>query len=141
MTAVVRVMKRVANQAAAQTVREYAAPLAWIAGKLASLVRHIPSSSLWDEDPPLDEMTMRAYVLRVMPELPPRHILALYLYYGLEPDSEAITLDEIAVQTGLAIDEVREIREAFFERLRNRFDEREDPVVLDLRRRLASRRP
>jgi RNA polymerase primary sigma factor len=43
----------------------------------------------------------------------------LYLYYGLEPGSEAMTLERIGALLGVTRERIRQIRERAFEKLRN----------------------
>jgi RNA polymerase primary sigma factor len=48
----------------------------------------------------------------------------LYLYYGLEPGSEAMTLERIGTLLGVTRERIRQIRERAFEKLRNSPDGR-----------------
>ena len=51
--------------------------------------------------------------------LTPRERKILYLYYGLEPGSEAMTLERIGALMGVTRERIRQIRERAFEKLRN----------------------
>jgi len=51
--------------------------------------------------------------------LTPRERRILYLYYGLEPGSEAMTLERIGALLGVTRERIRQIRERAFEKLRN----------------------
>jgi RNA polymerase primary sigma factor len=51
--------------------------------------------------------------------LTPRERRILYLYYGLEPGSEAMTLERIGALLGVTRERIRQIRERAFENLRN----------------------
>ena len=51
--------------------------------------------------------------------LTPRERRILYLYYGLEPGSEAMTLERIGSLLGVTRERIRQIRERAFEKLRN----------------------
>jgi RNA polymerase primary sigma factor len=51
--------------------------------------------------------------------LTPRERRILYLYYGLEPGSEAMTLERIGTLLGVTRERIRQIRERAFEKLRN----------------------
>jgi RNA polymerase primary sigma factor len=56
--------------------------------------------------------------------LTPRERKILYLYYGLEPGSEAMTLERIGALMGVTRERIRQIRERAFEKLRNSPDGR-----------------
>ncbi|MCR4341729.1 MAG: RNA polymerase sigma factor RpoD/SigA [Gemmatimonadaceae bacterium] len=62
---------------------------------------------------------MRAFIDRVFRTyLTPRERKILYLYYGLEEGSEAMTLERIGALMGVTRERIRQIRERAFEKLR-----------------------
>ncbi|MGI8617532.1 MAG: sigma-70 family RNA polymerase sigma factor [Gemmatimonadaceae bacterium] len=62
---------------------------------------------------------MRAFIDRVFRTyLTPRERKILYLYYGLEEGSEAMTLEKIGALMGVTRERIRQIRERAFEKLR-----------------------
>jgi RNA polymerase primary sigma factor len=71
----------------------------------------------------IEEMTdgnlMRDFIDRVFTKyLTPRERKILYLYYGLEQGSEAMTLEKIGALMGVTRERIRQIRERAFEKLR-----------------------
>jgi RNA polymerase primary sigma factor len=67
-----------------------------------------------------DAKLMREFIENAFTRyLTPRERKILYLYYGLEPGSEAMTLERIGVLLGVTRERVRQIRERAFEKLRN----------------------
>jgi len=67
-----------------------------------------------------DSKLMREFIDSVFRRyLTPRERKILYLYYGLEPGSEALTLERIGALMGVTRERIRQIRERAFEKLRN----------------------
>ena len=72
-----------------------------------------------------DYKLMRAFINRVFKKyLTPRERRILYLYYGLEEGSEAMTLEKIGALMGVTRERIRQIRERAFEKLRESPDGR-----------------
>ena len=68
---------------------------------------------------------MREFIDRVFRRyLTPRERKILYLYYGLEEGSEAMTLERIGALLGVTRERIRQIRERAFEKLRESPDGR-----------------
>src|SRR5215213_8214629 len=66
-----------------------------------------------------DFKLMREFIDRVFRKyLTPRERKILYLYYGLEEGSEAMTLERIGALMGVTRERIRQIRERAFEKLR-----------------------
>ncbi len=66
-----------------------------------------------------DFKLMREFIDRVFTRyLTPRERKILYLYYGLEEGSEAMTLEKIGELMGVTRERIRQIRERAFEKLR-----------------------
>ena len=66
-----------------------------------------------------DYKLMREFIDRVFKRyLTPRERKILYLYYGLEEGSEAMTLEKIGALMGVTRERIRQIRERAFEKLR-----------------------
>jgi RNA polymerase primary sigma factor len=66
-----------------------------------------------------DTRLMRDYIDRALHKyLTPRERKILYLYYGLEEGSEAMTLEKIGALLGVTRERIRQIRERAFEKLR-----------------------
>jgi RNA polymerase primary sigma factor len=66
-----------------------------------------------------DYKLMREFIDRVFTRyLTPRERKILYLYYGLEEGSEAMTLEKIGALMGVTRERIRQIRERAFEKLR-----------------------
>ena len=66
-----------------------------------------------------DSKLMRGFIDRVFTKyLTPRERKILYLYYGLEQGSEAMTLEKIGALMGVTRERIRQIRERAFEKLR-----------------------
>jgi RNA polymerase primary sigma factor len=66
-----------------------------------------------------DFKLMREFIDRVFRKyLTPRERKILYLYYGLEEGSEAMTLEKIGALLGVTRERIRQIRERAFEKLR-----------------------
>ncbi|HKG93349.1 MAG TPA: RNA polymerase sigma factor RpoD/SigA [Gemmatimonadaceae bacterium] len=66
-----------------------------------------------------DFKLMREFIDRVFTRyLTPRERKILYLYYGLEEGSEAMTLEKIGALMGVTRERIRQIRERAFEKLR-----------------------
>ncbi len=66
-----------------------------------------------------DSRLMREFIDRVFrSHLTPRERKILYLYYGLEEGSEAMTLERIGALMGVTRERIRQIRERAFEKLR-----------------------
>jgi RNA polymerase primary sigma factor len=72
-----------------------------------------------------DYKLMREFIDRVFKKyLTPRERKILYLYYGLEEGSEAMTLEKIGALMGVTRERIRQIRERAFEKLRESPDGR-----------------
>ncbi|MEX2179186.1 MAG: RNA polymerase sigma factor RpoD/SigA [Gemmatimonadaceae bacterium] len=72
-----------------------------------------------------DYKLMREFIERVFRRyLTPRERKILYLYYGLEEGSEAMTLERIGELMGVTRERIRQIRERAFEKLRESPDGR-----------------
>lgn len=72
-----------------------------------------------------DSHLMREFIDRVFTKyLTPRERKILYLYYGLEEGSEAMTLERIGALMGVTRERIRQIRERAFEKLRESPDGR-----------------
>ena len=72
-----------------------------------------------------DSKLMREFIDRVFTRyLTPRERKILYLYYGLEEGSEAMTLERIGALMGVTRERIRQIRERAFEKLRESPDGR-----------------
>jgi RNA polymerase primary sigma factor len=66
-----------------------------------------------------DYKLMREFIDKVFHKyLTPRERKILYLYYGLEEGSEAMTLEKIGALMGVTRERIRQIRERAFEKLR-----------------------
>jgi len=66
-----------------------------------------------------DARLMREFIDRIFERyLTPRERKILYLYYGLEEGSEALTLEKIGELLGVTRERIRQIRERAFEKLR-----------------------
>ncbi|MGE0351620.1 MAG: RNA polymerase sigma factor RpoD/SigA [Gemmatimonadales bacterium] len=75
-----------------------------------------------------DARLMREFIDRIFERyLTPRERKILYLYYGLDEGSEALTLEKIGELLGVTRERIRQIRERAFEKLR------ESPDVKGLR--------
>ncbi|HYK11792.1 MAG TPA: RNA polymerase sigma factor RpoD/SigA [Gemmatimonadales bacterium] len=72
-----------------------------------------------------DGKLMREFIDRIFQKyLAPRERKILYLYYGLEEGSEAMTLEKIGALMGVTRERIRQIRERAFEKLRESPDGR-----------------
>lgn len=72
-----------------------------------------------------DYKLMREFIERVFRKyLTPRERKILYLYYGLDEGSEAMTLERIGALMGVTRERIRQIRERAFEKLRESPDGR-----------------
>src|SRR5690349_9657074 len=72
-----------------------------------------------------DGKLMREFTHRIFQKyLTPRERKILYLYYGLEEGSEAMTLEKIGALMGVTRERIRQIRERAFEKLRESPDGR-----------------
>jgi RNA polymerase primary sigma factor len=72
-----------------------------------------------------DYKLMREFIDRVFKKyLTPRERKILYLYYGLDEGSEAMTLEKIGALMGVTRERIRQIRERAFEKLRESPDGR-----------------
>jgi RNA polymerase primary sigma factor len=77
----------------------------------------------WTQSGEIEERTdatlMREFIDRIFTRyLTPRERKILYLYYGLEEGSEALTLEKIGELLGVTRERIRQIRERAFEKLR-----------------------
>ena len=72
-----------------------------------------------------DKRLLREFVDRIFQKyLTPRERRILYLYYGLEEGSEAMTLEKIGAIMGVTRERIRQIRERAFQKLRESPDGR-----------------
>jgi RNA polymerase primary sigma factor len=72
-----------------------------------------------------DKRLLREFVDRIFQKyLTPRERKILYLYYGLEEGSEAMTLEKIGALMGVTRERIRQIRERAFQKLRESPDGR-----------------
>src|SRR5918992_680012 len=79
---------------------------------------------------------MREYIDKVFRRyLTPRERKILYLYYGLEEGSEAMTLERIGALMGVTRERIRQIRERAFEKLRSPSDVEALTLIRDQARR------
>ena len=68
---------------------------------------------------------MREFIDRIFERyLTPRERKILYLYYGMDEGSEALTLEKIGELLGVTRERIRQIRERAFEKLRESPDVR-----------------
>ena len=66
-----------------------------------------------------DGQLMREFIDRTFRKyLTPRERKILYLYYGLDEGTEALTLERIGALMGVTRERIRQIRERAFEKLR-----------------------
>jgi RNA polymerase primary sigma factor len=66
-----------------------------------------------------DGNLMRDFIDKIFQKyLTPRERKILYLYYGLDQGSEAMTLEKIGALMGVTRERIRQIRERAFEKLR-----------------------
>lgn len=67
-----------------------------------------------------DEVLRREFIRRIFNRyLTPREQRILSLYYGLNPDEEALTLEEIGRALGVTRERIRQVRERAFAKLRD----------------------
>jgi RNA polymerase primary sigma factor len=67
-----------------------------------------------------DEVLRREFIRRIFNRyLTPREQRILSLYYGLDPDEEALTLEEIGRVLGVTRERIRQVRERAFAKLRD----------------------
>lgn len=67
-----------------------------------------------------DEVLRREFIHRIFRRyLTPREQRILSLYYGLDPDAEALTLEEIGRALGVTRERIRQVRERAFAKLRD----------------------
>ncbi|MCA9721073.1 MAG: hypothetical protein KC489_01470 [Gemmatimonadetes bacterium] len=67
-----------------------------------------------------DEVLRREFLDRLFRRyLTPRERRILSLYYGLDPDEEAHTLEEIGIALGVTRERIRQLRERAFAKLRD----------------------
>jgi RNA polymerase primary sigma factor len=114
------------------TVENVRAARRMTAGELsldAPVERHDKASSTFGERVPgaegseiedhTDARLTREFIDRIFTRyLTPRERKILYLYYGLEEGSEALTLERIGALLGVTRERIRQIRERAFQKLR-----------------------
>jgi RNA polymerase primary sigma factor len=67
-----------------------------------------------------DEILRREFIDRLFRRyLTPRESRILSLYYGLNPDEDTLTLEEIGVALGVTRERIRQLRERAFAKLRD----------------------
>src|SRR5439155_1252843 len=85
----------------------------------------VSTSRSWSPSAKTDGKLMREFIDRIFQKyLTPRERKILYLYYGLEEGSEAMTLEKIGALMGVTRERIRQIRERAFEKLRESPDGR-----------------
>jgi RNA polymerase primary sigma factor len=79
----------------------------------------VPGGSANDIEDRTDAGLQRTFIAQLFARyLTPREQRILSLYYGLDEETEALTLEQIGVRLGVTRERVRQIRERAFEKLR-----------------------
>jgi RNA polymerase primary sigma factor len=85
----------------------------------ATLGERLPNGAANDIELRTDEVLRRDFLERLFQRyLTPRERRILSLYYGLGPDEDARTLEEIGVALGVTRERIRQLRERAFAKLR-----------------------
>ncbi|MGH7583844.1 MAG: sigma-70 family RNA polymerase sigma factor [Gemmatimonadales bacterium] len=85
----------------------------------ASLGERLPLGEGSEIETRTDEILRRDFIDRLFRRyLTPRERRILSMYYGLEPDGDALTLEEIGVALGVTRERIRQLRERAFAKLR-----------------------
>jgi RNA polymerase primary sigma factor len=86
----------------------------------ATLGERIATAEGNDIETRADEILRKEFIDRLFRRyLTPRERRILSLYYGLDPDAEALTLEEIGVALGVTRERIRQLRERAFAKLRD----------------------
>jgi RNA polymerase primary sigma factor len=95
------------------------APAETADARSASLGERLPVGEGSEIETRTDEILRRDFIDRLFRQyLTPRERRILSLYYGLDPDAEALTLEEIGVALGVTRERIRQLRERAFAKLR-----------------------
>jgi len=95
------------------------APLENSDSRSTSLGERLPLGEGSEIETHTDETLRRDFIERLFRRyLTPRERRILSLYYGLDPDGEALTLEEIGVTLGVTRERIRQLRERAFAKLR-----------------------
>ncbi len=87
--------------------------------RAATLGERLPLGELHDIEARTDESLRKDFLDRLFRRyLTPRERRILSLYYGLDPDEEAHTLEQIGVALGVTRERIRQLRERAFLKLR-----------------------
>jgi RNA polymerase primary sigma factor len=88
--------------------------------RAATLGERLPLGEGGEIETHTDEILRRDFIDRIFRRyLTPRERRILSLYYGLEPDQEARTLEEIGAALGVTRERIRQLRERAFAKLRD----------------------
>jgi len=87
--------------------------------RAATLGERLPLGELNDIEARTDETLRKDFLDRLFRRyLTPRERRILSLYYGLDPDEEAHTLEQIGIALGVTRERIRQLRERAFNKLR-----------------------
>ncbi len=87
--------------------------------RAATLGERLPVGELNDIEARTDESLRKDFLDRLFRRyLTPRERRILSLYYGLDPDEEAHTLEQIGIALGVTRERIRQLRERAFSKLR-----------------------
>jgi RNA polymerase primary sigma factor len=88
--------------------------------RAATLGERLPMGDVSEIEARTDETLRREFLDRLFRRyLTPRERRILSLYYGLDPDEEAHTLEEIGIALGVTRERIRQLRERAFAKLRD----------------------
>jgi RNA polymerase primary sigma factor len=88
--------------------------------RAATLGERLPLGEAGEIETRTDEILRRDFIDRIFRQyLTPRERRILSLYYGLDPDQEARTLEEIGAALGVTRERIRQLRERAFAKLRD----------------------
>jgi RNA polymerase primary sigma factor len=88
--------------------------------RAATLGERLPLGEGGEIETRTDEILRKDFIDRIFRRyLTPRERRILSLYYGLEPDQEARTLEEIGAALGVTRERIRQLRERAFAKLRD----------------------
>jgi len=88
--------------------------------RAATLGERLPMGDVSEIEARTDEVLRREFLDRLFRRyLTPRERRILSLYYGLDPDEEAHTLEEIGIALGVTRERIRQLRERAFAKLRD----------------------
>lgn len=95
------------------------APIERGSGRAATLGERLPLGEMHDIESRTDEILRKDFLDRLFRRyLTPRERRILSLYYGLDPDVEAHTLEQIGTALGVTRERIRQLRERAFSKLR-----------------------